>query len=544
MNARPAHVVLALLALGLFSPHAAADSYPRQPGVDAVHYVYRITLSDDTDEISGEVTAELRFTREDVAEVALDLASAAKGKGMTVAEVTAGGKPIKFTHDKDRLLLTLDPAPKVGERRKFTVKYRGVPKSGLWIGPNKYKERTFFSHNWPDKARGWVPVIDHPSDKATCEFIVTAPAKYQVVASGLLQEETDLGDGRRQTHWKQSVPITTWMSALAVAQFSVRHTTPVKGVPLQTWVFHQDRDRGVPTLEGPARKAIEFYSEAVGPYPFEKLANVQVAGMQAGGMEMASSIFYHEGTIGGFPASSLVAHEIAHQWFGDAVTASDWDEVWLHEGFATYFAFLFTEHYDGREPFVRGLKQTRDGVFRSERRNQRVPVIHDVLANARFDVPHDVVYSKGGWTLHMLRGQVGTDKFWAGIRDYYKTFRDGTATSEDLRRVMEEQSGQDLDWFFKQWLRRSASPTLEGGWKYDAAAKKIVIELTQTQPGEPYRLPLEVGITTNANRPPRIAKIEMTKAKQTFEIDANAEPAAVALDPNTWMLVQATFAKQ
>lgn len=550
MICRPAQAraVLALLGLALLTPPATADVYTRQPDVDAVHYIYRITLSDESNEISGEVTAELRFVRDGVTEATLDLASAAKGKGMTVASVTVNDKPVKYTHEKDQLRLTLDPPSKAGERRKFTVKYSGVPAGGLWIGPNKYKDRVFFSHNWPDKAHQWLPVIDHPYDKATCEFIITAPAKYQVVASGLLQDETDLGDGRRQSHWKQSVPITTWMSALGVAQFSVRNLPPVRGVPLQTWVFPQDRNKGVATFEGPARKAIEFYSDAVGPYPYEKLANVQVAGMQAGGMEMVSSIFYHEGTVSGFPASSLVAHEIAHQWFGDSVTPRDWDEVWLSEGFATYFANLFSEHYDGRDAFIRGMRQSRDGILRrelaAERKGPRLAVIHDVLVNRRFDVPNAVVYDRGSWVLHMLRGQVGTDKFWAGIRDYYKTYRDSTATSEDLRRVMEEQSGQDLEWFFKQWLRRPGVPVVEGGWKYDPATKKVVIDLVQKQQGDPYRLPMEVALTTNANRPPRIVKIEMTKPEQTFEIDAPTEPTAVSLDPNTWVLMQATLTKR
>jgi aminopeptidase N len=235
MRYRPAlAVILAILGPGVSAPPAAADTYPRQSGVDAVHYTFRLTLRDDTDEISGEATADLRFVRDGVAEVALDLASAANGKGMTVAEVTAGGEPVAYTHEKGRLRLTVDPPARSGERRKFTVTYRGVPAGGLRIGPNKYKDRTFFSENWPDKARQWLPVIDHPYDKATSEFVVTAPAKYQVVANGLLQEETDLGDGRRRTHWKQSVPIATWLNALGVAQFAVRHASPVRGVPLQT----------------------------------------------------------------------------------------------------------------------------------------------------------------------------------------------------------------------------------------------------------------------------------------------------------------------
>jgi aminopeptidase N len=256
-----ASAVLVLLGLALSARPAVADNYPRQPGVDVIHYVFRLTLNDDSDEIRGEATNEFRFVRDGVAEVALDLASAANGKGMTVAEVTAGGKPVKFTHEKGRLRLTLDPPAKDGERRKFTVKYSGTPASGLRIGPNKYKDRTFFSDNWPDKARQWLPVIDHPYDKATSEFIVTAPAKYQVVANGLLQEESDLGNGLRRTHWKQSVPIATWLNALGVAQFAVRHAGPVRGVPLQIWRVRPARrwsSSARPSAPSPTRSSPTF----------------------------------------------------------------------------------------------------------------------------------------------------------------------------------------------------------------------------------------------------------------------------------------------
>ena len=185
-------------------------------------------------------------------------------------------------------------------------------------------------------ARQWLPVIDHPYDKATSEFLVTAPARYQVVANGLLQEELDLGDGRRMTHWKQSVPIATWLNNIGVAQFASRHFGTVAGVPLQTWVFHQDRDNGILTFEGPTRQAMEFFTSHIGPFPYEKLADVQVTQM-GGGMEHASAIFGESGVRGHLPAlgSRQLAHEISHQWWGDSVTEKDWDDVWLSEGFAT-----------------------------------------------------------------------------------------------------------------------------------------------------------------------------------------------------------------
>jgi aminopeptidase N len=519
-----------------------ADTYPRQPGVDAQHYIFRITVSDDSDEIAGEATADLRFTRDGVTEVALDLASAAKGKGMAVSEVLLDGAAARFKHEADRLTIALSSPPKAGQQRQFTVKYRGVAAGGLWIGKNRYGERVFFSRNWPDLARQWLPMIDHPYDKATSEFLVTAPAKYQVVSNGRLEETIDLGDGRRLTHWKQSVPIASWLNTIGIAQFASRNFGFSKGIPLQTWVYHQDRDAGIVTFERPAREVMEFYSDHIGPYPYQKLANVQAAG-GGGGMEHASAIFYGETTVGRGPATNLIAHEIAHQWFGDSVTEKDWDDVWLSEGFATYFTLLNTEHYEGRDAFIDGLKRSREGVFRAEKSNPGVAVRHDNLADMK-KVLSQIVYQKGGWTLHMLRGQIGTEKFWAGIRDYYHRYRDSNASTEDFRKVMEENSGADLGWFFEQWLNRPGSPLVEGSWRYDAAAKRIDIELAQTQASQAYRLPLQMGVFVEGVPQMRVEKIEMTQKHQRFQIASEKEPSAVALDPDTWVLMDAKFTRR
>jgi aminopeptidase N len=516
---------------------AFADTYRRQPGVDVQHYVFRVTLSDESDEISGETTVTVRFVKDGLKEFWLDLASAANGKGMTVSEVTSAGAAVRYTHQADRLTLTFAAPSKAGELRSYTVKYRGTAADGLKTVKNKFGERCFFSVNWPDMAHLWLPTIDHPSDKATSEFLVTAPSKYQVVANGLLLETIDLGDGRRLTHWKQSVPIATWLDNIGVAQFAVRHYGTGAGVPLETWMFHQDRDPGMVTFEEPEREAIAFFSEHIGPYPYEKLADVEAAGM-GGGMEHASEIFFGERSVSGRPNLSLVAHETAHQWFGDSVTERDWDDVWLSEGFATYFQQLATEHYEGRDAFVAGLERNRRSVFNNEKRLPGVAVVQDKPWKG---IPNQIVYQKGGWVLHMLRGQIGTDKFWAGIREYYRRYRDGNASTQEFRQVMEEVSGADLGWFFEQWLYRAGSPVVEGGWKYDAATKKIEVELTQTQPGEAFRLPLEVAVKSPQVR---IEKIEMTGKQQKFEIAADKEPASVELDPNTWMLMDAKFGRR
>jgi aminopeptidase N len=284
---------------------------------------------------------------------------------------------------------------------------------------------------------------------------------------------------------------------------------------------------------------LEFYSEHIGPYPYEKLAGVQAAGL-GGGMELASAIFYGERNVSGRGVDHLVAHEVAHQWFGDAVTERDWDDIWLSEGFATYFALLFVEHDAGRDEFVAGLKRSRETVLATEKRNPRLAVIHDNVADTR-QILNRLVYEKGGWVLHMLRGRLGTETFWAGIREYYRRHRDGNVSTDDFRRVMEEVSGQDLAGFFQQWLKRPGSPELSGTWSYRSDDHELEIELNQVQPGEPFRLPIEIGINAEASGRPRIEKVELTDRRHRFELKADKAPSVVTLDPNSWLLMKATF---
>jgi aminopeptidase N len=526
-----------LLGAGLLATPSGPlrDTYPRQPGVDLEHYRFALTLTDSSDAIRGEATVSVRFTKNGIREFFLDLATPNGAKGMTVTAVSSDSTPLRFRHAGNRLHITLATPTTAGALRRVTIAYHGIPAAGLSIGLNRYQERAFFSWNWPDKAREWLPMIDHPSDKATSEFVITAPDKYMVVANGLLQSERASGDGRKTTHWKQSVPIASWLNAIGVARFGVHYAGRVRGVELQTWVPHQDLERGIAAFETPSRKALEFFSDRIGPYSYEKLANVSAA-FGGGGTEHASVIFYGESILDR-NATGIVAHEIAHQWFGDAVTEGDWDDAWLSEGFATYFTLLYTEHYDGRDAFVTGLQRARVTALAAEKR-LNTPVVHNNISDLTKVIPN-LVYQKGAWVLHMLRGQIGTDNFWKGIRAYYQAHRDGNATTDDLRRAMEEASGQELGWFFDQWLHRNLSPVVIATWRYDASAGQVVIDMAQTQTGEPYRLRLEVGIVVDSGGAPKVTTFEMTQATQRFTIPATAAPGELLLDPNTWLLLDA-----
>jgi aminopeptidase N len=531
---------LALVLLNAATLHA--DTYPRQAGVDAVHYVFRLGLSDATNEITGETTVTVKFLLDRIGDVQLDLSSVSAGKGMTVQSVRRGGAidmpgaasdAIVFSHQDNRLRLVLPAPSKTGQEFTFTVRYRGTPADGLLHGNNIHGERTIFANNWPNQVRNWLPMIDHPYDKATGEMIVTAPSHYQVVSNGVLIEESDRADGMRLTHWKQSIPIASWLYTLGVARFTAHHAGSVAGTPIQTWVFPQDRDAAFKLFEDTSRRAMQFFTTRIGPYPYEKLANIQATGF-TGGTEYASAIFYGEKGVNA--GRGPVVHEIAHQWFGNSVTERDWDDVWLSEGLATYFTWLFTEHDEGRDAFVDGLQRSRAQILQLEQKLPDTPVIHRNLADMS-KVLNNLVYLKGAWVLHMLRAEVGTEQFWTAIRDYYRRYRDQNASTAELRAIFEQVSGKDLGWFFQQWLNRAGVPKIEGTWRYVPARKAIEVTLTQGQPAEVFKLAVDVGVTQQAGELPKIERIDLTGRTATKVIAVDKEPAAVTLDPQSWLLM-------
>ena len=534
----PARAALAAVLLCRFWSQAQADTYPRQPGIDVRGYVFRIELKDDAPAISAEADVDVSFKADNVRELWLDLIGpSADGKtGMTVRSVTSGTDALSFTHEGGRLRIQLGTSGKAGERRRITIRYAGVPADGLLIGPNKHAERVFFGDNFPDRARHWLPTIDHPSDKATCEFVITAPEAYQVVAPGALVETTSLAGARRLTRYRETVPITTYCMVIGVARFAVETVGVAGGAPVQSWVYAQERDPGFADFRV-AVKPMQLFSWRVGPYSYEKLANVQ-SKTRYGGMENASTIFYSERAVTGRGTNEgLFAHEIAHQWFGDSVTESDWDDTWLSEGFATYFTHVYNEYTFGRDAMVRGLRRDRDSIIRYFERNPASAIV--TPANATLDnILSTNSYQKGGWFLHMLRRLVGDEAFWRGVSAYYARYQNGNARTDDFRRVMEEVSGAPLEAFFRQWVFTPGQPTLAGNWTW--ASGMLSVEIRQTQAAATvYKAPLDIGIVVDRAAAPRVETVTLDQRAQTFTFKLDKEPVDVVLDPNTWLLMQA-----
>jgi aminopeptidase N len=541
------NLLLLMFLLAFAVSSLAVDSYPKNPKIDVLNYSFRIALSDDTDEISCVTTVDVRYADEGVASLRLDLISPSaslNGKGMKVSQVVSDGKALVYAHEHDELLITLPKKSALDQRSTYTITYSGVPASGLKIANNKYGDRTFFSDNWPDKGRHWLATVDHPYDKATCEFIVTAPSKYQVVSNGLKVEETDLANGFRLTHWKQSVPIASWLYVLGVAKFAMQTVDEFNHKDIETWVYWQDQEKGFYDFAVPTKKVLEFYSDRVGPFAYEKLANIQ-SNSVSGGMEAASAILYSESSVVGdrnHRWRNVVIHEIAHQWFGNAVTEYDWDDVWLSEGFATYFTLLFIEHEYGHDAFMMGLADSKKSVDVFHKENPAYRIVHDNLKDMS-QVTSSHTYQKGSWILHMLRGLMGEEAFWKGIRSYYKAHMNGNATTADFRVAMEEASGRDLKTFFDQWLYKPGALKLNGSWTYDSKTKEVKVTLEQVQTdGSFFNMPVQLAIYIPGNRSPFVKTVEVNEKKTVLNISVLSAPEKVLLDPDFLVLMDATFA--
>ncbi len=525
---------------------AFADHYPRNPKIDIQHYTFKITLSDSTNVIIGKTGVEVKFKTNGLEKFALDLVekdSPSSETGMTVHSITVNGQEVKYQQANNRLIIHLNSPSKKDEIRTYEISYSGIPADGLIISKNKYGQRTFFGDNWPNRAHYWLPVIDHPYDKATCDFIVTAPAKYQVIANGSLVEETDLKNGLKLTHWKESEPLPTKVMVIGVARFAVQYLKKFDCIPIETWVYPQDREKGFYDFE-PAEKIIRLFTKLIGPFPYEKLADVESKTIY-GGMENASNIFYSEQEITGTRRSEVtIAHEIAHQWFGDAVSEESWDQIWLSEGFATFFQNYFTGYEFGQDSLISALKKERRLVIEYDSINPNSPVVDNSIINLK-DLLNINSYQKGAWVLRMLRHVLGDKIFWEGIRLYYKTYRNGNALTKNFEQVMEKVSGKNLSWFFNEWLYKPGLPYLEGKWNYNREKKILTLRLDQVQTyNNIFTMPLDVAVYYHGKSKPEIERININKKDNIFNLKVNGTPDKVVLDPGIWFLMKAELEKQ
>ena len=503
-----------------------------QSNIDVLHYKFNVELNNNNDSIYGKAIIKV-IANENINSATFDLSGlSVNGKGMVVGYVLTDWKtqkPITWKHENNKLIIY--DAHRKGDTVAFTISYKGIPNDGLIISTNKYGDRTFFADNWPNRAHNWIPCKDEPGDKASFEFIVKAPSEYEVISNGELAEEKNLADNLTITHWSEDIPLSTKVMVIGVARFAVKqYADSPPDIPVSAWVYPQDSITGFHNYSV-APEIIKFYSDYIAPYPYNKLANVQSKTI-FGGMENASCIFYYEASAEeNRSQEDLLAHEIAHQWFGDMASEKSFPHLWLSEGFATYFTDMYLESRYGTDSMNRRLTEERRRVISFAKRSDK-PVVDSI--SSLMNLLDANSYQKGGWILHMLRRQMGDSTFHTFIRTYYDHYKGSNANTNDLEQIAEEVSQQDLHTFFKQWLYTPGIPQLTIQWKYDDQKKNVLVTVNQTQSEGAFQFPLQIKLESRDTS--KITTLNITKQTETFSIPVASPVNNIIADPNTDLL--------
>lgn len=525
-------LVAAVAALSLAAAAGRPAAVIQSPEIDVIRYVIAVDLHPEVEAFDGRTTIEF-VARASSSRATFDLV------GLTVDSVTSAGRRLGFTRGAGKLQLELGRRATAGDTLRVTVFYGGTPGDGLIFRRNLHGDPAVFADNWPDRARYWFPSVDEPSDKAAAELRVRGPATWSVVGVGIKSTEQLLPEDRKLTVWSTRRPIPVYTIVFGAAELvngnagALGCTAPGRRcVPLSWWMYPEDAARGREIFRSVDR-IVAFYDSLIGPFPYEKLALVQST-TRYGGMENSSAIFLSERVGQRRSADGLIAHEVAHQWFGDAVTPGDWTHLWLSEGFATYLATVYFEKTAGTTTARQQLLNAERGYMASANA-VATPVIGERPRELR-SLLNPNNYQKAAWVLHMLRSRVGDETFFNSLQRYYSEYRDGTALTEDFQRIVEEEHGSSLDWFFEQWLRRPGYPQVEVTHRWDAAAGMMDLRVRQVQPGPPFRFTLSYEVLFEGQNYKAQQSVEITERERSSLVVLPGRPSRVVIDPQNTIL--------
>jgi aminopeptidase N len=534
-----------LLAFALMAPAFAQAPYNEKPTYarsrefDLQHLKLELSFDLDARKLMGTATLRMAPLSGDLRELTLDSAA------LNIESVTVGGGKLAFHSSGEQLVVTLDKQYPAGAPLDFVIKYNTQPKRGLFfVFPDKYhpdRPKQIWANG--DTAGGnnryWFPGYDFPNDKTTTEMLVTVPAGWQVLSNGKL-----VSSAGNTFHWLQDKPMSTYLISLVAGEFD-------KGgdkwtVPVEYYVPH-GKAADIPRTFGRTVDMLQFFSTNIAPYPWAKYSQAMVDTF-GGGMENTSATTEGASAILGAAAfedrkagtDSLIAHEMAHQWFGDLVTCADWRHTWLNEGFATYFEALWEEHAYGRDVFDWKELQAARGMTQFPSAGSVVPKTDSDTNGA-----YNLIYNKGGWTLHMLRGQLGDAKFWKAIQHYTKKFIYQNATTNDFVEAVSEATGQDVEWLFDQFVYKPGHPEFDVSWDYNGENRLLHVSVKQNQKvdGKPAPFNVPVEIEAVGDHLSQSFRLQASGAAQDFYFGLNERPETVLFDPRDIILKSVAYHK-
>ncbi len=536
-------LVAFLLLIPAFAqnPYLEKPTYARSHDFDLQHLKLDLSFDLAAQRVLGTATLRVAPLAGDLREIALD------SSDLAIDGITIAGKPAAFRIGDDKLYVTLDRQYPAGAAVEIAIRYHAQPRRGLFFvmpdkfHPNRPKQIWANGDTAGGNNRFWFPVYDFPNDKTTTEMMVTVPSGWQTLSNGKLSGVAEnKGSGTTTFHWLQDKPMSTYLVSLVAGEFDKGQDKWI--VPVEYYV-PRGRGADIPRTFGRTVDMLQFFSDNIVPYPWAKYDQSMVDTF-GGGMENTSATT--EGASSILDArdfedrkpntDSLIAHEMAHQWFGDLVTCADWRHAWLNEGFATYFEALWEEHAYGRDTFDWKELHAARGIVASPSRNSVVPHNGEVAGSS-----YGLIYNKGGWTLQMVRGQLGDARFWKAIQHYAKKFSYQNATTSDFVEAITEATGQDLEWLFDQYVYQPGHPQFEAAWDYDSSAHLLHLAIQQTQETAPFQLPIEIEALGDSGV--QAFHINVGKKSEDFYFGMNESPRTVLFDPRDIILKGLNFKK-
>ncbi|MDA4126146.1 MAG: M1 family aminopeptidase [Thaumarchaeota archaeon] len=517
------------------------------------HVKIELALDFAKKRISGACTLTVEPIKSGLGRIRLD------ARELDIGGVSVDNMPAEYEYDD--VVLDVHLPNTVDGRRTIRVEYSSTPRDGVYFtGPDKEhpeKEVQAWSHSEAEAARYWYPCFDHPSEKSSSELVITVPKGFRVISNGKLLSVKEAGEGSVY-HWKEDLPHSSYLTSFVAGKFG-EITQEADGVKLH-YYFPESKRADVLRYFGETPKMIEVFGELTGvKYPYEKYDQTTVQDFVSGGMEnfnatTFSTIYYPDAeseedfqTSYSSPhvnAVDLVAHELAHQWFGDLVTCSDWAHAWLNEGFAVYFQVLYIEKTRGVDQMRWDLCSRVEEYFEEDETEYRRPIVEReyVWPDDLFD---EHLYPKGASMLHELRFVMGDEAFFKGINFYLKSFRLSNADTHDLMKSMVTASGLQLEEFFEQSFHKSGHPEFEVSYSWEAERRMATMRVRQAQKtdgGTPvFKLPCEIVFYVEGKRLRFVVLLD--SAEQTLTFMLPSKPSAVEFDPQRWLLKRVKFDK-
>ncbi|WP_338875610.1 M1 family aminopeptidase [Spirosoma sp. SC4-14] len=517
-------------------------AYPGDQSIDITYYGLDLKLTHTPNYLRGAATITLKSTAASTNSFFLDFNSttAAGGLGLQVDSVKANGQHLSYQHAQNRLTITPAQSLTNGQALTLTVYYQGIPNSrdlGSFVfGKHEAtNDPVIWSLSEPYGSPDWFPCKDTPGDKADSSAVsITAPAQFVSVSNGVLVSTTDNADGTRTYRWKNSYPIAQYLISIALTNYQ-QFDTPITVGGQQLPITHYIYPETLPQVQSNLAltpKMIQLFTNRFGSYPFwrAKYGHAQI-GRYTGGMEHQTISSMEDRAL----TPRVIAHELAHQWFGDKITCRDWQNIWLNEGFASYAEAVYVESESGKA----GYQSTMNNFMASARAATGSIYVQDI-SNFNNIFNSNRTYAKGATVLHMLRGVVGDSTFFRILRTYAATpsLAYNTAITEDFQAVAEQVSGQKLDYFFKQWIYGEGYPVYRATAYVVNTATNVMVQLQQrnataTNPAS-FTMPVQLQIQSAAGD--TLVTVFHTQADQTFTLPCRGTVTGVIIDPNNLLL--------